>query len=795
MSFGWFCHAVAQLSKLFIYNAYTLFYFQAFGCTYQPYTVKYIHSGNPFLNQDKVKLRVHRFTSRKTTTQTFHLNIKIVNASSDIVITSGLPSIIVPEFNGISNAISSAINFNHSQSSKAYCVVSFNKWESEWPLVGHIVTGKQNRPVEGLKKSCQEFLYMNLVYEHLQKPTPDVDYLPLSIELFDPEISDEIITERYFLPIYIKGALLNSPPRSSFMSMYMMDVDQFVLSTIIPGIISAEDYETPNSKLVYNISKSPGDGQGFFVSLDDHTTEITSFLQADLENRRIGYQPPNRSFSERKIYEAEFKVYDSHFAESMPIVLHIAVRPSSTNAPRVSFNKGLTLLEGQARVIDDGCIEVVDKDNLDDIRIYITGGPQHGELLLDNNPFVYFTVNDLKQGKMKYTHDDSESTRDRLDLRITDGANTMSVGFFMEIIPKDDSAPYVINNLGMELNEGNTKRFTREMLLAHDTDSVNYNIVFMIVHPTENGEIIRKQKPTDTGARVNKFKQRDLVKGQIYYRHFGREKFQDHFKFTVSDEQDPPNVSDIQTFYIVINPVNENPPQLSPDATRLMHVLESDIALITKSELEYTDTETENDKLTYVITTPPYFVHDIGDRVTADAGRIIATHDLTMVSKSNEIPAARTFKQEDINHMKIGYMPPLQDIGPEARLVRFVYTVQDSSGNKVLNQQFDIDVQPVNDKYPQFVTSKLLVEEGGILGISNTHISAIDDDTVESDLVFILEERPKYGTFQRSGVNLREKETFSFLDLRKKNLRYGLYRFGSTIFQNSHPNDVFQHAM
>ena len=748
------------------------FYFQAFGCTYQPYTVKYIHSGNPFLNEDKVKLRVHRFTSRKTTTQIIYLNIKIVNASSEIVVTRGLRPIVVPEFNGISNAIdSSAVLFNHSSSPKVSCIISFNKWGSQWPLVGHIVTGKQNRPVEGLKKKCQEFLYMNLHYEHLQKPTPDVDYLPLSIELFDPEVSDGVITERYFLPIYIKGALLNSPPRSSFMSMYMMDVDQFVLSTIIPGIISAEDYETPNSNLVYNISRPPGPGQGFFVSLNDHTTEITSFLQDDLENRRIGYQPPNKSFSERKIYEVEFQVYDSHFAESMPIVLHIAVRPSSTNAPRISYNKGLVLLEGQSRIIDTNSIEIVDKDNIDDLRIYVTGGPQHGEFLLDNKPIIYFTVDDLIQGKLEYTHDDSETTRDRLDFRIYDGANTMSVAFFIQIIPKDDSAPYVINNIGMELNEGETKRLTKEMLLAHDTDSVDLNIMYMIVHPTENGEIIRKQKPSDTGARVNKFKQRDLIKGQIYYRHFGREKFEDHFKFTVRDEQDPPNESDLETFYIIINPVNENPPQLSPDATRLMHVSETDIALITRSELEYTDTETEDDKLTYIITTPPYFVYALEDRENNDAGRIIATHNMAVVIKSNEIPAAQTFKQEDINHMKIGYMPPLQDIGPEARLVRFVYTVQDSSGNKVLNQQFDIDVQPVNDKYPAFVSSRLLVEEGGILGISNTHISAEDEDTNESDLVFVIEERPKYGTFQRSGVNLREKGTFNLLDLKKKNLR------------------------
>ena len=679
---------------------------------------------------------------------------------------------IVPEFNGISNPIdASVIRFHHSRSQNVTCSVGFNKWDSHWPLVGHIVMGDQHSPVEGLKKSCQEFLFMELRYEHLQKPTPDVDYLPISIELFDPEASDEVMTERFFLPIYIKNALLNSPPRSSFMSMYMMDVDQFVLSSIIPGIISAEDYETPNSLLVYNITKPPGLDQGYFVSTDDHTTEITSFLQDDLENHRIAYQPPNSSFIERRIYEVEFKVFDSHFAESMPIVLHIAVRPSSSNNPRVSFNTGLILLEGQSREINYHNIQIVDRDNINEVRIYVTGGLEHGQFLVNNNIAMYFSVSDLTYGRIKYVHDDSESTRDHIDLKISDGSSNVLLTFPITIIPKDDNPPYIINNLGMELNEGQTKRIDNSMLFAHDTDSVDLNIIFVIAQPTQAGEIIRRLRPVDTGTRVNRFTQREITKGQIYYRHFGHEKFRDEFVFTLRDQQDPPNESSLESFVITVNPVNENPPQLSPDATRLMHVSETDIALITKTELEYTDAETKADKLTYIITTPPFYVYKNRRGPREDAGRIITMHNLTMSNKDESIPAVKTFRQEDINHLKVGYMPPIEDIGSEPRLVRFVYTVQDSSGNKVLNQQFDIDVQPVNDKPPQFITSKLLVEEGGVLGISVIQISATDPDTNEYDLTFILEDSPKHGRLQRSGVNLDEKDTFNILDLRRKDLR------------------------
>lgn len=48
--------------------------------------------------------------------------------------------------------------------------------------------------------------------------------------------------------------------------------------------------------------------------------------------------------------------------------------------------------------------------------------------------------------------------------------------------------------------------------------------------------------------------------------------------------------------------------------------------------------------------------------------------------------------------VQVAYIPPLSDIGPESRLVRFAYTIEDSSGNKLYGQTFDIEVLPVNNQ-------------------------------------------------------------------------------------------------
>ncbi|XP_052685461.1 FRAS1-related extracellular matrix protein 1-like isoform X2 [Crassostrea angulata] len=741
-----------------------------FDCSFHPNSIQYIHGGSPLLDKDKVKLRVYRFSDSSTVSQTFHLNVQIANTSHEIVITRGLRPVVVPEFNGLSNPIdSSVIRFYFSGKSNVTCTVSFSSQRSTWPIAGHIVEGEGKTSVDTMRKSCTDFVYSKLYYQHVQSPNPDVDYLPLTVELHDPDISDDVMIERFYLPIHIKGALPNSPPRSSFMSIYMMDVNQFILSTLLPGVISAEDYETNSKDLVYNITNLPNTNGGYFVHLDDHTLPIDSFIQDDLDHHRIAYQPPSTSQSERRVFEAEFTVFDSHFASSLPIVLHIAVRPSATNAPRVAINKGLVLLEGQSRQITIDELSILDPDNANSVSLYVLGGLKYGQLLKNKRSTIAMTLEDLRRGLISYQHDDSDSTNDHVQFRISDGQHTIMINFPIIIIPKDDSAPYLVNNIGLETNEGETKRISTNMLSAHDTDSIDENIMYVITQPPSAGEVIKKTIPGDAGTRISKFNQRNIKRGQIFYRHFGNEVFKDSFVFKLRDHQDPPNRSGDKTFHIIIKPVYENPPQLAPKATRLVHVPETDITYITKDELQYTDIETDDNKLTYIITSPPYFVYNAGYE---EAGRIIATHNFSSLSKNASIPAITTFKQEDINHMKIAYMPPIADIGPESRLVRFVYTVQDISGNQVLGQYFEIDVQPVNDKPPSILVSKLLVEEGGILGISNLQLTATDEDTLPEDLVFILDETPSYGVVQKGGIALTQKGEFKIDDLRRNDIRY-----------------------
>ncbi|GFO18835.1 fras1-related extracellular matrix protein 1 [Plakobranchus ocellatus] len=401
--------------------------------------------------------------------------------------------------------------------------------------------------------------------------------------------------------------------------------------------------------------------------------------------------------------------------------------------------------------------------------MYVKGGLQHGTLTVHGRHMVIFSMRDIVAGHVVYHHDDSDSTRDRIELRISDGSNTVLSSFPITIIPRDDTPPYMVNNLGLQINEGGSRRITEDMLLAQDADSLDGNIVFSVVKPPRAGDIIRKIRPSDMGTKVFGFHQRDILKGQIFYRHHGDEVFKDVFYFTLKDHQEPPNESEDMPFEIIITPMNENPPHIDPSSKRIMYVKETNVGYIQPSELRYTDIESPSSDLMYTVTTQPYFVYNRGEK---DAGRLVATHNMTGLDKHTDAPKVVKFTQEDIDHLKIAYIPPQEDIGPESRLVRIAFTIEDGSGNKLYGQTFDIEVNPVNNHAPIFVTSKLLVEEGGILGITTNQLSATDIDTPTAMLKFVLETSPKYGILQNDERTLKEGGDFVLEDLQKKNIRY-----------------------
>ncbi|CAH1774292.1 unnamed protein product [Owenia fusiformis] len=743
---------------------------QMFDCQFGPQTVEYRHSGNPHLTKDTVRLEVIHTTSTGSSIETFLIEVNILKAPYNVfVIDPRFKPLTVDNFYGTSNPIdSSVVRFNYDTRSDVSCRVMYSRFITNYPMQGQLVLGTQKRITDSFKKNCRDFLFKGYQYEHLAPPTPDVDYIPLTVEVHDPSVSSEPIIEQYFLPVRIQGAFPNVMPKASYVNSYIMDVDEFQVTTIDPKVISAKDSETPEEKLVFNLSKPFGPGEGHLVHDTDHSTPIFSFTQEELMNNNIAYKPPNQRYTERKDYSVELTVYDSSFTSSEPITLHVAVHPSNSHVPHVLINKPLIIVEGQSQMVSQDTIQL-EKDT---VILSVKGGLNHGQLTVNGQPAMRFTAGNIRAREVFYTHDGSDTLTDHIALRITDGNDVLHETIHVTILPLDDSPPYVLKNLGLKLKASNTAPISPNILSARDLDSEDCEIKFIITRPPRFGEIQKTYRPMTVGRHNSDFTQDDLNNGYIYYKHYGDEEYKDNILFKLQDHADPPNESNEYMFKIEIIPINDKPPMNVPDMSQQIIVKETDVATIRKKDLEYTDVESDPSDLVYTVVTQPYY---LDTRETIDGGRLIYIANTKVpVIKNNSIPPVYFFTQREINQGKIAYMPPLEDIGPNPKRVRFEYAVSDQADNRIIEQVFDIIIKPVNNQPPDMSTQKLISREGGSVRITTNEISAFDVDTPLAELIFKLEFTPQHGQITMGNRPLEEGEQFSLIDLmdQKQSFRY-----------------------
>ncbi|KAG5850921.1 hypothetical protein ANANG_G00087500 [Anguilla anguilla] len=775
---------------------------QVFNCHFLPDEVKYIHNGSPLLEEDVVMLRIYRFTESETFLETLLLRVKVVEPQNSLIQLGNLP-LEVPEFYGLSNIIDSRV-LTFQNRPDVVCTVRLLTSETKTPALGQLVRddpskisaakdveqpsvpntgprkGRQTVPCPGnkacihatkevrfLKANCDEFLTSALKYQHLSPPSPEIDYIPIRVELRDHSSRALLEMESVWIPVLIHGAMQNQPPHAAFMSMFILEVDQFILTPMSTAALDAKDDETPRDQLVFNVTKPPA--EGYVTHLDDHTKPITSFTWQDLNEMKIAYQPPNSSFAGRQTYEVEFQAIDSSFATSDPIMVHFSVRNAETNAPRVSWNMGLDLLEGQSRPITWENLQIVDKDNIDAVYLVAVDGPLHGRLSVRGGKGFMFKVRDLREGVVVYHHSDSDTARDYIVLRITDGRHSIRHKFPINILPKDDTPPFLINNVAFEVQEGGSVLVEEYMLLASDLDSSDDYILYQLLTFPRAGEIIKRSSPQHPGVSVKSFLQRDLFQGLIYYRHLGDEVFEDSFDFVLSDSHQPPNLSHRQTVVIHVSPVKDQLPVEVSGSVRSITVRETEIIRLTQGQLHFRDTESPDTDLMYLITQPCFSPTTVG---LQDAGRLFYTDSTSSMTKDPTVPVLKSFTQHAVNHLKVGYMPPLEDIGPEPVFVQFIFSVSDQQGGTLSGLVFNVTVIPVDNQPPEIFTNALRVEEGGGGFLTEEHLLVRDVDTQGTQLRVRLNKAPRHGRLELQGLVLLEGDTFALQDLRALRLRY-----------------------
>ncbi|NXC03213.1 FREM2 protein, partial [Orthonyx spaldingii] len=791
-----------------------------FPCDFGAREVQYSHLGGRSPARDRVRLQLRYDSPSRALVLPLVLEVEVLFTQLEIV-TRNLP-LTVERLRGTSNPLDARSLEFAFEPGRQRCRVGLLPLLAGLPRYGEILNyppaaaggtteAAGGGPMPSSMWDCEEFLRLGLRYRHTAAGgSPNRDLVPLVAELREAAGGGTLLKREYFqVLVRIRAGTENVAPKPSFLAMLMMEVDQFVLTALTPDMLSAEDAESPPDLLLFNITSPFGPGQGHMVSTDDRSLPVTSFSQRDVRELRIAYQPPVEDSDRERLFELELEVLDPEGAASEPFAFVIVVKPMNTLAPVVTRNTGLVLYEGQSRPLSgpgpSPNLVVSDEDDLEEVRVSVVAGLRHGHLtLLEDTtapaaPRKHFTVAELAAGRVIYQHDGSESPlSDNLVLRLEDGGSRHRVEFLFPItlVPTDDQPPLLNANTGLAMAEGETVPITTRALSATDIDSQDAILLFIVESGPTAGQLLLRQAQPPPGWEeeeeeegfswrrvpgvagssliyekpVREWLQQDIVEGRLYYHHFGAHSpgpgvVLDQFIFRVQDDNDPPNRSGPQTFVIRVHPVDRLAPELHSSSSLHLIVAEQQVTPLRRKHLCYTDQDSGDRELRYTVIQPPT---DTDSNHPADAygarlGSLVLTEDHSV--------EVTHFTQAQINHHKISYRPPQEELGVAPHLIQFQYQVQDAAGNAAKGT-FTIYLQPVDNQPPEITNTGFALPEGGSHVLSPTELDASDTDTELAHLRFILTQAPRYGQLQLSGYSLVPGGVFGLEDIRQGRVVY-----------------------
>ena len=759
----------------------------AFPCDFSLGDVQYSHLGSKFFMQDFVKLQIRVDTDKQTRLIPLNLRVTVLFTDMEIVVKN--QPIKVVELGGTSTtSINSEVLAFQEDSNKTCSVTLLNINTGAIPRYGELVNvtrGSGNTA----QFECGEFLRAGIRYQHTKRSSSNKDFIPLVVEMIDPN-TDKITREYFQIIVRILAARSNERPVASFEASHTVEVSQYSIAPITPDILAASDTETKAGEIIFNITQALQSGEGSLINTDDPYQPLTAFYQKDIEQLKIAYRPPAVQTDQLRMFQVVLEAVDTEGAKSEQIMLLIMVKPTNNNAPVVTKNAGLSLFEGQSRTITDKFnLAVADKDNFNDVRLQVIGGLRHGELRIMGHKIDTFMATDLEIPDIAYYHDNSDTYSDNIIFRLTDGKHDVKFLFPITIGPVDDTAPTLVYNTGLILDEGGVALIDQYTLSATDIDSEDNKIQFRVVKIpnfqenagsalfTENsvGVLCLRTRTPPQGdnkwvvqedgffeQNVTQFSQYDIKSRRLHYRHLGGEYFHDEIAFVMSDQAENPNVSPIKTFQVTVRRVDDLPPALFPGCPLELTADEHGLTEFSEAVLRYTDKDSDDDELTFFVTKEPFFI-DSNPNITSFAGEILLSDMNVKASK---------FTQLQVRHKKVTFKSPDFELGTITRYAQFEFSVSDLSGNTIKKQTFRIVLKPVNNQAPRAVVRPLEVAELSEAILGKEQLKALDVDTPDSGISFTLVTVSRYGILLKDDQEMQQLDTFSVQDVENSRMSY-----------------------
>lgn len=535
------------------------------------------------------------------------------------------------------------------------------------------------------------------------------------------------------------------------------------------SMVDAIDMDKPKEKIMLSISQPPEHGD-IVVMLHtpngDIEAAVNEFSADELhQGMKLKY-----IHDDSEHFTDKFAITVSDGKHEVKKVCNISIVPVNDERPEIIKNVGLQLDNGEMAIISSVLLQSVDLDNTHDKVYYIiVTVPKKGVLQFctkPNEPLFSdkcrdiwvgqnFTQRDIDYNHVRYLHTTgmSGSEFDSFMFILTDGQQKRHAETFQIKILNSKRANIALINNGIDVIEGERAIISTISLSASDESTRAEEIVFAVIRPPNLGQLEYIDRPL---IGISSFTQMDLASGKLVYNHLTKTDYtEDSFTFTVTNGMSDTKDSE---FVIRVEPVDTELPSLV--SNELVEVLQGAEIPITPNKLKADDPDTDSSNVTYLIAKQPTF------------GRLY----------NRGVYITSLFTQHAVDRGFITY----ESDGSHAGLDNFLFTLSDGkhdgfliNGTLQLQPVFcSIYTKPLVNDAPKLITNQhpevLEVFDDGRYGFQlNSYVlKAVDSDTMNTNLVYVIEQRPKHGHLENSEAKRYVRRRFTQRDLDESALQF-----------------------
>ncbi len=359
-----------------------------------------------------------------------------------------------------------------------------------------------------------------------------------------------------------------------------LDVVTDSVISITNADLFTTDVEVPDTLLTYTVTSLPSEGvlyrSGIALGVND------TFTQDDINNGLILFDHDGTAAPSADSFG--FTVSDGYNA---PVAgtFNFDIVAQVGSSPILVANNLVTLNEGTSTTITDADLDTDDLDTTDPNLTYtVTSAVSSGTLFRNGvalNVNDTFTQQDIVDGLVTYTHDNSENLTDNFIFTVSDGTVTLSATTFnFAITGVNDQAPTAIALSSTSINENSSNGTVIGTLSTTDADMPGDSFTYSIVSDPDSKFVIVGDE-----LRVN---------GSLNHENSG--------SHSVTVRVNDGAFTFDRLFNITVLDINENPTDLLISNTDIVENSANGTVIGT---LSATDPDQPGDTFTYTITSDP----------------------------------------------------------------------------------------------------------------------------------------------------------------------------------------------